>query len=245
MGLGGVYVQGDVEELVTAIEGSFQVVTFRMESGTWTLKYSPSQSRTAFLSPEGEEAFDLVPLGIIIIDGQVLSLGGGQVDAGGEASLIADQEVPSLLPGINLTLVASGEITITSHLLQQGITWQDGIPYLKSDQTQLVIFSTGQDLWGEEAREGGIIISQDAPQDLKVQAALTAGGEGIRVEGADKTLRLLGSIQTSEYFFSGRRLELTPWLPRLDGNDRPLFGPQTTEAVLFISRFSVAAWKEY
>jgi hypothetical protein len=245
LGLGGVYVQGDVEEIVAAIEGSFQVVAFRMESGVWTLKYSPSQSQTVFLSPEDKEAFDLVPLGIIIIDGKVLSLGGGEVDEEGDVRLIADQEVPSLLPGINLTLVASGEITITSHLLQQGITWQDGIPYVKSEQTQLIIFSTGQDLWSDEAREGGIAISQDAPQDLKVQADLTAGGEGIRVEGTDKMLRLLGSIQTAEYVSSGRRLELTPWLPRADGNGRPIYGAQSTRPVLFISQFNAAAWKEY
>jgi hypothetical protein len=244
-GLGGVYVKGDVDEVVAAIEGDFQVVAFRMESGVWTLKYSPSQSQTVFLSPEGEETFDLVPLGLIIIDGKVLSLGGGKVDEGGDVRLIADQEIPSLLPGINLTLVASGEITITSHLLQQGITWQDGIPYIESEQTQLVIFSTGRDLWGEEAREGGIVISQDAPQDLKIQADLTAGGEGIRADGADKMLRLLGSIQTTEYVSSGRRLELTPWLPRADGNGWPIYGPQTTRPVLFISRFNAAAWKEY
>ncbi len=245
LGLGGVYIQGDVQEMVAAIEGGFQVVSFRTENGVWTLKYSPSQNHTVFLSPEGEEAFDLVPLGLIIIDGKVLSLGGGQVDGNGDVRLIADQEVPSLLPGINLSLVASGEITITSHLLQQGITWQDGIPYVKSEQTQLIIYSTGQDLWSDEAREGGIVISQDAPQDLKVQADLTAGGEGLRVEGTDKMLRLLGSIQTAEYVSSGRRLELTPWLPRADGNGRPTYGPQSTRPVLFISQFSAAAWKEY
>jgi len=245
LGLGGIYVQGDVEEIIAAIEGSFQVVSFRMEGGVWTLKYRPSQSQTVFQSPEGEEAFDLVPLGIIIVNGKVLSLGGGLVDEGGNVRLITDQEVPSLLPGISLTLVASGKITITSHLLQQGITWQDGVPYVKSEQTQVVIFSTGRDLWGEEAREGGVVISQDAPQDLKIQAALTAGGGGIRIEGEEKMLRLLGSIQTTEFVSSGRRLELTPWPPNADGNGRPLYGPQTTQPVLFISRFSAAAWKEY
>jgi hypothetical protein len=245
MGLGGVYVQGDVEELVAAIEGSFQVISFRLAYGVWVLKYSPAQSQTVFLSPEGEEAFDLIPLGIIIVNGQVVSLGGGLVDEGGDVHLVTDREIPSLLPGINLTLVASEKITITSHLIQQGITWQDGIPYVKSEQTQLVAFSTGRDLWGEEAREGGIVISRDAPQDLKLQADLTAGGEGLRVEGLDKTLRLLGSIQTTEYVSSGRRLEWTPWLPRADGNGWPVYGPQTTEAVLFICRFSAASWKEY
>jgi hypothetical protein len=245
LGLGGVYIEGDVQEMVAAIEDSFQVMAFRMDSGTWTLKFSPSQSQTIFLTPEREETFDLVPLGLIIIDGEVLSLGGGQVEESGDVRIVSDREVPSLLPGVNLTLVASGKITITSHLLQQGLTWQDGIPYVKSEQTQLIIFSTGQDLWSDEDREGGIVISEDAPQELKVQADLTAGGEGIRVEGVDKTLRLLGSVQTKEYVSSGRRLELTPWVPSIDGNGRPIYGPQAMQPVLFISQFNTAAWKEY
>jgi hypothetical protein len=244
LGLGGVYVQGDVEEIVAAIEGSFQVISLRLENGVWILKYSPSLSRTVFKSPEGVEIFDLVPLGIVIVDGKVLSLGGGQVDEEGGVRLVTDQEIPSLLPGISLTLVASEEITITSHLLQQGITWQDGIPYIKSEQSQVVIFSTGRDLWGEEAREGGIVISQDAPQDLKVQADLAAGGEGIRAAGADSTFQILGSIQTTDYVYSGRRLNLTPWLPRSYDDSRPIFGPQTTQPVLLIHRFTAALWKE-
>ncbi|MGB7293951.1 MAG: hypothetical protein WBC70_00025, partial [Candidatus Aminicenantales bacterium] len=245
LGLGGVYVQGDAEEIVAAIEGSFQVLSFRMESGVWILKYSPSQSQTVFRSPEGEEMYDLIPMGIIIIDGEVMSLGGGYIDEGGEIRLLEDQEAPSLLPGINLTLVTSGEITITSHLLQQGITWQDGIPYVKSDQTQLVIFSTGRDLWGEDAREGGIVISRSAPQDLKVQASLTAGGGGLRLEGEDAALQLLGSIQTMDYAFAGRRLNLTPWLPGADGDGLPIDGPKTAQPVLFIFQFSAAAWREF
>ncbi|MBN2409323.1 MAG: hypothetical protein JXE07_06250 [Candidatus Aminicenantes bacterium] len=244
MGLGGVYVQGDVEEIVAAIEGSCQVLSFRMESGLWILKFSPSESRTVFSSPEGEEVFDLVPLGIIIVDGEVRSFGGGYID-GGEVRLLQDQEVPSLLAGINLTLVASGEITITSHLLQQGISWQEGIPYVKSDQTQLVIFSTGRELWGEDVRQGGIVISQSAPQDLKVQAGLTAGGGGLRLEGEDAALQLLGSIQTTDYAFAGRRLNLIPWLPQVADDRRPVVGPRTSQPVLFIFRFSIAAWREF
>lgn len=244
MGLGGIYVRGDVEEVIAAIEEDFQVLSFRMEIGHWILKYSPSQSRTIFRSPENEEEFNLVPLGIIIVDGEVRSFGGGIVDDEGSVRLIPDQEVPSLLSGINLTLVASGEITITSHLLQQGISWQDGIPYIRNERAQVVIFSTGRDLWSGDTREGGIIISGDGPQDLKVQADLSAGGRGLVVEGTDNTLRLLGSVQATEYSSSGRRLELTPWAPSIDRNGRPFFGPLTTQPVLLVSRISAADWKE-
>jgi len=245
LGLAGVYVQGDVQEMVAAVQGTFQVISFRLGDSVWVLKYSPAERKTSFLSPQGEETFDLVPLGLIIISGEVLSLGGGVVEAGGEVRLVTDREVPSILPGVNLTLVASGKITITSHLIQQGLSWQEGIPYLKSEQSQLVIFSTGRDLWTEEAGEGGIVIAQGAPQDLKVQAALTAGGEGLRVEGENKDLRVLGSIQTTAYSSSGNQLSLTPWAPRFDSENASLMAPRAAQPVLLITRFGASEWKEY
>jgi hypothetical protein len=245
LGLAGIYVQGDVQEMVAAVEGSFQVISFRLEDGVWVLRYSPAESKTSFLSPQGEEIFDLVPLGLIIISGEVLSLGGGVVEAGGEVRLVADREVPSILPGVNLTLVASGKITLTSHLIQQGLSWQEGIPYLKSEQAQLVIFSTGRDLWTEKADEGGIVIAQGAPQDLKVQAELTAGGEGLKVEGENKALRVLGSIQTTAYSSSGNQLSLTPWTPRPDSENTSLLAPRAAQPVLLITRFGASEWKEY
>jgi hypothetical protein len=245
LGLAGVYVQGDVQEMVTAIEGSFQVISFRLENGTWVLKYSPSESQTSFRSPGGEEIFNYVPLGLIIFSGQVLSLGGGIVEPGGEVRLVTDREIPSILPGVSLTLVASGKITITSHLVQQGLSWQEGIPYVKSQQSQLVIFSTGRDLWTEAAVEGGVIIAAGAPQNLKVQATLTAGGEGFAVEGENKSIRIMGSIQAAAYSSSNSQLSLTPWAPKFDLDNPSLPAPQTAQPVLFIARFGASAWREY
>src|SRR4030067_1231733 len=90
LGLAGVYVQGDVLEMVTAIEGSSQVISFRLEEDIWVLKYSPSESKTSFRSPQGEEMFDLVPTGPIIISGEALSLGGGGGNTDGEGRLVPD-----------------------------------------------------------------------------------------------------------------------------------------------------------
>ena len=245
LGLAGVYVQGDVQEMIAAVEGSFQVVSFRQGESDWVLRYSPSESKTSFLSPQGEETFDLVPLGLIIISGKVLSLGGGVVELGGEVRLVTDREVPSILPGVNLTLVASGKITITSHLVQQGLSWQEGMPYVKSEQAQVVIFSTGRDLWTEEAIDGGIVIAAGTPQDLEVQAALTAGGEGFTVEGENKSLRVLGSVQTTAYSSSGNQLSLTPWAPRFDSDSASILAPQSAQPVLYITKFGATEWKEY
>jgi hypothetical protein len=244
MGLGGIYVEGDVQEMVTAIEGNYQVVSFRLGERAWVLKYSPRESKTSFLSPEGEETFNFVPLGLVIISGEVLSLGGGIVESGTEVRLVTDREVPSILPGVRLTLVASGKITIASHLIQQGLSWQEGIPYIKEEQSQLVIFSTGRDLWTEAAIEGGLVVAAGAPQDLEIQAALTAGGEGLKIDGRDKTLQILGSVQTAAYSGSGNRLLLAPWTPR-PGAEDSTFGPQTARPVIFIARFGASQWKEF
>jgi len=62
-GVGRRLCPGDIQELVAAVEGPYQVISFRLEEGVWVLKYSPTESRTSFLSPQEEENFDLVPLG--------------------------------------------------------------------------------------------------------------------------------------------------------------------------------------
>lgn len=243
LGLGGIYIQGDVKEMVTAIEEDFQVISFRMESDSWILKFSPSRSETLFYSPSGFFSFDLVPLGIIIVSGKVESLGGGMVDAAGEVSLVQGEEIPSLLQGINLTLVASEKITITSHLIRQGVTWQEGIPYLKEKNAQLVIFSTGKDLWQDEARDGGIALGADAPAGIQIHASLAAQGEGFRIEGKNRDIRLVGTLQTTEYFAQGNRLHIFPQLPS-DFMNATAFLPETLKPVLFLSFFEILAWKE-
>jgi hypothetical protein len=244
LGLGGIYIQGDVEEMVLAIADDFQVISFRLESGVWILKFSPSQSRTRFITPQGEEVFDLVPLGFIIVRGQIRSLGGGAVGPEGNVSLMKE-EIPSILQGVSLTLVASDRITITSHLLQQGLQWQEGIPYLKSEAAQLVIFTTGQDFTSGETRDGGIVIDPGASAEIKVQATLTAGGGGFKIEGEQKSVHVLGSLQTTDYSSEGNQLRLTPLPPPAHPLNPDLAAPQTTLPVLFLHRFEAAEWREF
>jgi hypothetical protein len=141
--------------------------------------------------------------------------------------------------------VATDKITISSHLLRQGITWREGIPYVKDKSGQLIIQSTGRDILSGDQLEGGITIDDDAPQDLKIQASLTAQGEGFRIEGEQKTVRLLGGLQTSDYNASGNELELTPLPPAWGAELRSLNAPQTTKPVLVISRFEALQWKEF
>jgi hypothetical protein len=243
LGLGGIFVQGDLDEMITAIEGDFQIVAFRMEAGDWTLRFSPARSRTEFISPAAIESFDLVPRGMIIVNGRILSLAGGAVGPGGEIEPVTDRELPSVLGGIALTIVASDKVTLTSHLILQNVSWRDGIPVIKDPQSQVVIFSTGRDVLSGAGREGGIAVAAEAPMEMKVQASLTASGSGFEILGGDKTVELLGGLQTVDYRSEGNALRVLPDPRRLSGI-MPGDGPLSSVPVLSIISMQIMSWKE-
>jgi hypothetical protein len=245
LGLGGVFVMGDVQEMGLAIENGWQVVSFRMDAGLWNLKFNPSEGKTLFSSPSGEEAFDYLPLGIVMVTGKILSLGGGVAGPDGGIRIIKDQEIPSLLQGVNLTLVASDKITITSHLLRQGIKWQDGIPYIKEEQAQLIIYSTGRDILQGSPVEGGIVIAENAPRDIKIQASLAARGTGFGILGEEKKIQILGGLQASGYESGGNELRLTALPPGTGWEMLALPAPLTADPVLSLSQFKALEWKEF
>ena len=94
LGLGGVFVQGDLDEMILAIGGDSQIVVFRAAGAEWRLEWSPARSRTEFLTPEGASAYDLVPLPIVFVNGKVASLGGGVVGMDGRVEMCFDAEMP-------------------------------------------------------------------------------------------------------------------------------------------------------
>jgi len=245
LGLGGVFVMGDVPEIGLAIEGGWQVVSFRMAAGLWVLKFNPSESKTFFSGPSTDETFNFLPLGIIMVTGKILSLGGGVVGSDGGVRVVQDQEIPSLLQGVNLTLVAADKITITSHLLRQGIKWQDGIPYIKEEQAQLIIYSTGRDILQGNPVEGGIFIAENAPRDLKIQASLAARGSGFAILGEQKKVNLLGGLQAVGYESGGSELRMTALPPGTGWEMLSLPAPLAARPVLSLSQFKALDWKEF
>ena len=244
LGLGGIYVQGDLEEMVLAIEEEFQVVSFLSDLGCWVLKFNPQESETLFITPEETQHFDLYPRGIIIVNGKIQSLGGGMIEPSGRAVLVTEEEIPSILQGVNLTIISSGRITLSSHLIHQGVNWKDKVPYVKYSKSQLNIFATGQHFQRNAATEGKIVIDEDSPQDLKIQASLTASGEGFSVEGENKTVHLLGSLQVSDYSSNENSLKLTHDERLLEMSELTQNAPQTAKPVLFLSFFKPIEWKE-
>jgi len=245
LGLGGIYVQGDLEEMVMAIEGDFQVVSFLADEECWILKFSPSRYKTIFSTPEEIFYYDLIPLGIIIVNGEIRSLGGGVMDPSGRVILVTKEEIPSILKGINLTIISSDKITLSSHLIHQGVKWIDGVPYVKDSNSQLMIFATGKDFLENTEREGKIIIDENSPQEIKIQASLTASDKGFSIEGERKTVHILGSLQASDYSSNENTLKFTFDERLLEESLLVQNAPKTAKPVLCLSFFKPLEWKEF
>lgn len=244
LGLGGIFIQGDLQEMILAIQDSYQVISFRTVEGRWTLKFSPSERKTLFSSPKGTSTYDRIPLGIIVVNGNISSLGGGVVDASEHISLVKEKEIPCILQGVRLSLVTSDKITLSSHIIQQGVQQHEGIPYVKDSSSQLIIFTTGKDFLDNSKQDGEIIIDKNAPQDLHIHASLTASGKGLTIEAKKKNIHLWGSLHTSNYTGKGNQLHF-----RYDGRarkDETLMAnaPKTSKPVLHLLSFQLSHWNE-
>ena len=244
LGLGGIFVQGDLDEMLLAVDGATQVVAFRAAGAEWVLAFSPAARRTELRTPDGSFVFDLVPLPIVVVNGRIDSLGGGTVGADGAVAPSFDAATPAVLDGVDLTIVSSDRVTISSHLVLEGVRWQDGVPYAEGSEAQLVIYASGRDAVTGEALAGGIAVAEGAPADLKVQASLTAAVGGFAVEGTGKAVELLGALHAGEYDGNGNELAVFR-------DDRAAAGvfasnaPLSATPHLAVHALEVSAWKEY
>ncbi len=243
-GLGGVFVQGDCDELILAIEGDFQVLSFTIGERAWVLKFSLNPQNTQFITPEETQLFEKIPEGIVIINGSVHTLGGGIMNSSGQAELVYDEEIPSLLNGVNLTFISADTVTISSHLIHQGLKWQEGIPYIQESKSMLNIFATGKDFFSETKKAGQIVLDSETPQNLVINASLTASGDGFSIEGEDKTVQLLGGLQTTNYTSNGNTLKVKRDERFISENDLLVNTPKTSQPVLTISSLNIRDWNE-
>jgi hypothetical protein len=244
LGLGGIFVQGDLDEMILAVRADTQIVVFRSGESEWRLEWSPARSRTEFVAPLGPRSFDLVPLPLVFVNGAVAALGGGAVGPDGRVDMCFDGRTPAVLGGVDLTVVSADRVTISSHLLLEGVRWQDGIPYSKGSEAQLVIFATGRDAITGERTEGGIAVAGAAPADLKLQASLTAAAGGFRIEGAPKSVEVLGAVHADTYAGNGSRLGIFRD-DRVASGEFPRNAPLAAQPQLAVYALKVLAWKEY
>jgi len=243
LGLGGVFIEGDLDELIPAIDGDEQVIAFRSRAGEWLLRFDPVRNRTTFTTPAGTESFDLSPRGILIVNGRILSLGGGIIDTSGRVVMVRDEAVPSIRRGVSLTIVCTDRVTISSHLVLQGVRSQDGVPYLEDAPTQLLIYAAGRDPIQGTPRDGAIIIDADAPPDLRLEAGLTASGE-FKVKGEGKNVEVTGGVQAARVLLAANALRITP--DRRPGNGAARFAdsPLSAVPVLAVVSLRLVAWRE-
>ncbi len=244
LGLGGIFVQGDLDQMILAIEEDYQVIIFEQELDRWILRFDPFQSQTQFQTPTASFVFDFIPLGIIIVDGAINSLSGGAVDWDGNVVPATEEEIPCIKRGVNLTILSSEEVTITSHLIYQGVTWQDGIPYLKDTESQLTIFSTGETLTGEISETSGISIAAETPTELKLQGSLTAASGKISVEGSNKRITLSGSLHSPDYESNGNELNILPDERYLLKSDLLQNTPLTNTPMILATELRIMSWRE-
>lgn len=205
LGLGGVFVQGNLDKLVLTIEDGYQVISLEQEDKNWELRYHPPSNQTIWTTPEKSFVYDSLPNGILLINGNISSLEGKDY----EEIVLTTEDLPaSLLPGIKLCLVASGNININSSLFPPSLEILPGIPYLQKKQSQLIIFSAGRDLITGEESDGSIIINPGQRKEMIIEANLTAAGKGIKIEGTGKRITIKGGLQTKDIENPGSILKI-------------------------------------
>ncbi|MCR4397083.1 MAG: hypothetical protein NUW07_10190, partial [Candidatus Saccharicenans sp.] len=194
LGPGGIYVQGDLNQLLLGIDNGFQLIQFQQGESLWLLRFNPSTATTSFISPSGRQDFNELPVPLIMINGRVLELAAGRPDGSGFLKQVDDESIPAFLSGLKLTIVCSRKINLTSNLFSDGLDWQEGLPYLRSKQSQLIIWSTGKDFQSDEIVEAGISLLGEGNRNGVVEASLIAGGGGFLTEASADKINIIGSL---------------------------------------------------
>jgi hypothetical protein len=244
LGLGGVFVQGDLESMILAVDGEDQLIAFRSEDSEWLLRFDPAAGMTTFSGPAGEDVFELVPRGMIICNGKIGGLSGGCLDASGELVPALDETVPAVRSGLSLTIVASDEIRLSGHLTLSGVEIRDGLPYYKEPPGRLVIYAAGQDFLSGEDRTGGIVLDAESSEAVHIHASLAAGGAGFTIRGQDQKLEIFGGLQASDLTPGSGAVKIVPdERPDEPGGDAEAW-PRSAVPLLSLSRFRILLWED-
>jgi len=242
-GPGGIFVQGDLETLMLAVEGERQVVGFETPAGSWRLSFRPGLGPLEFQTPQGLVEDVQPPLGIIMVNGAVGSLTAAEVDSSGGLAASPSSGLPCLREGQSLTIVSSDELVIDSDLLHEGVRWAESIPYLRDKPSQLVVYAAGRDMVTGAETGGGMKIGPDAPSSVRIQASLTAAG-AFSVEGGSKSVIVSGGIQAASIQPGASRVTIAPDERLAEGLIEPACGPAAAEPVLLVLSLIPRAWRE-
>ena len=155
-----------------------------------------------------------------------------------------EEQVPSVLNSVNLTIISSEEITISDHIIHEGVQWIESVPYVKDSQSQLNIFAGGNSLAGQEERTGGITIENNASEELKIQASLTTSKGEFSIIGENKTVSIFGSVHASEYSISQNELNITEDDRYLNNENLLKNSPLIKIPLLHLADLEIREWKE-
>jgi hypothetical protein len=242
-GLGGVFVQGDLDRLLLAVEGDRQIVGFESPAGSWKLAFVPGLGPTEFTSPSGSTTDNHVPLGIILVNGAVGSMSAAKPDATGGLEASLEPGLPCLKDSQSLTIVSSHELTIDSDLLPEGVRWAGSIPYLRDKPSQLVVYAGSRDLLDGSETGGSIKIGSQAPAHVRIHASLAASG-AVAVEGPAKEIFVGGGVQAASLRLGSSSLAVSPDERIAQGILTPAPGPVAAEPVLKVLGLRPLAWRE-
>ncbi len=244
LGPGGIYVQGDLSQLLLGIDSGFQVIQFKQGESLWLLRFNPTIAKTSFISPSGSQNFNELPVPLIMINGRVLELAAGRADSSGVLKVADGEDAPAFLGGLKLTIVCSGKISLTTNLFSNSLDWREGLPYLRSKQSQLIIWSTGKDFQSEEVVDGGISLLGEAGRRAVFEASLIAGGQGFSAEAAGGKINLIGSLAAT-VLDTGQTEITTYTLPSspLSLLSEPDLRVYSGTALLHLSHIKILEWR--
>jgi hypothetical protein len=241
-GPGGLYVQGNLDELLLGLDGDFQLIQFRQKDRRWLVRFSPKKPGLEFFAPEGKEELEQSLVPVIMVNGRIDSLAAGQKNLSGWLEPEENPDRPAYLSGFRLTLVCSGKINITSNLLAEGLNFRDGIPYFREKQSQLIIWSTARDFQTQESVDGGIDLVGQKADVLKVAANLIAGGEGLKIKGLATEAEIVGTLSARAVDLGPKKLSLFVPEPLSEESSNEL-SVYSAENLLFLNEIKMKDWR--
>ncbi len=244
LGPGGIYVQGNLDQLLLGIDSGFQVIQFQQGENTWLLRFNPSTASASFISPSERQDFNELPVPVIMINGRVLELATGRPNGSGFIKKVDDENTPAFLSGLKLTIVCSGKINLTSNLFSDGLDWKEGLPYLRSKQSELIICSTGKDFQSEENVDAGINLLGEAEKEAVVEASLIAGGRGFSAAASADKINIIGSLAATALYPGRNEIDIYNLPPMVQPSpSEPDLRVYSEVALLHLSHIKILEWR--
>ncbi|WP_189073888.1 DUF4900 domain-containing protein [Deinococcus sedimenti] len=182
---GGIYIQGNAQDVQLSVEGQNQVYRITDEAGVVTVIKVNVTAKTTSVKTGSGQVVNLtgVPNGQFYVNGNIQSLRGPARNGSlpNPAPSTPDSSVvpPAIAEQTQLNVASSGDIRI-----QGDLTYEKNPNQNPDAKNVLGIISGG----------GQVLVGQGAPNDVYVMGSILAGatGKGLKVEGIDDAKAVYG-----------------------------------------------------